>query len=189
MAMPAQQIDHPSSHGDKGPARPPFFVGLFNPIARRMLRGGVPMGPNALLTVRGRTSGLDRSTPVAVVSIGGHRWVLATFGDTNWARNLRTAGKGTVTVNRRAEPVAARELSATEAEAFYRDTLAPYVSSIPLGLGRFMLGSLLGAKEMLTDPQAAALHHPVFELRPVTGAHGAGSGTSTTTSTPYGERL
>lgn len=134
--MPAPQINPPSSRGDKGPARPPFFVGLFNPIARRMLRGGVPMGPNALLTVRGRTSGLDRSTPVAVVSIGDRRWVLATFGDTNWARNLRAAGKGTVTVNRRAEAVAARELSATEAEAFYRDTLVPYVDSIPLGLGR-----------------------------------------------------
>jgi hypothetical protein len=38
------------------------------------------------------------------------------------------------------------------------------VSSIPLGLGRFMLGSLLGAAEMFTDPHAAALHHPVFEL-------------------------
>jgi deazaflavin-dependent oxidoreductase (nitroreductase family) len=128
----------------------------------------MPMGPNALLTVRGRTSGLDRTTPVAVVSIGRRRWVLATFGDTNWARNLRAAGTATLTINRQAEAVAAYELSATEAEAFYRDTLVPYVNSIPLGLGRFMLGSLLGAKEMLTDPQAAALHHPVFELRPVT---------------------
>jgi deazaflavin-dependent oxidoreductase (nitroreductase family) len=166
MAMPAQHINHPSPRGENGPARPPFLVGLFNPIARRMLRGGMPMGPNALLTVRGRTSGLDRTTPVAVVSIDGHRWVIATFGDTNWARNLRAAGQATVTVNRRAEAVAARELSATEAEVFYRDTLVPYVSSIPLGLGRFMLGSILGAKEMLTDPHAAALHHPVFELRP-----------------------
>ena len=94
--------------------------------------------------------------------------MIATFGDTNWARNLRAAGKATVTVNQRTEPVAARELSTSEAEAFYRDTLTPFVSSIPLGLGRFMLGSLLGAKEMLTDPQGAALHHPVFELRPVT---------------------
>jgi len=168
MAMPAQQINHPSPRGKNGPARPPFFVGLFNPIASRLLRGGMPMGPNALLTVRGRTSGLDRTTPVAVVSIDRRRWVIATFGETNWARNLRAAGKATVTVNRRAEPVAARELSTSEAEAFYRDTLAPYVNSIPLGLGRFMLGSLLGAKEMLTDPQAAAYHHPVFELRPAT---------------------
>ena len=118
--------------------------------------------------MRGRTSGLDRTTPVAVVSIGGRRWVLATFGDTNWARNLRAAGRATLTVNRQPEAVAAQELSATEAEAFYRDTLIPFVNAIPLGLGRFLLGSLLGAKEMLTDPQGAALHHPVFELRPVT---------------------
>jgi deazaflavin-dependent oxidoreductase (nitroreductase family) len=168
MATPAQQIDPSSPRGEHRPARPPFFVGLFNPIARRMLRGGLPMGPNALLTVRGRTSGLDRTTPVAVVSIDSRRWVIATFGDTNWARNLRAAGRATVTINRRAEAVAARELSTDEAEAFYRDTLTPYVSSIPLGLGRFMLGSLLGAAEMFTDPHAAALHHPVFELRPST---------------------
>ena len=167
MAMPAHQLNHPSSGGGNPPASPPFFVSLFNPIAHRLLRGGVPMGPNALLTVRGRTSGLDRTTPVAVASIGGHRWVIATFGDVNWARNLRAAGRATITVNRRAEAVAARELSASEAEAFYRDTLVPYVDSIPLGLGRFLLGSLLGAKELLTDPHAAALHHPVFELTPV----------------------
>jgi deazaflavin-dependent oxidoreductase (nitroreductase family) len=171
MAMPAQQINGPSRRGEKSASRPPFFVGIFNPLARRLLRGGVPMGPNALLTVRGRTSGLDRTTPVAVVSIDGRRWVIATFGDTNWARNLRAAGKATISVNRRAEPVGARELSAEEAETFYRDTLTPFVSRIPLGLGRFMLGSLLGAKEMLTDPQGAALHHPVFELRAV--ANGA----------------
>jgi len=170
MAMPAPQIDGPSARRESGPARPPFFVKIFNPIARRLLRRGMPMGPNTLLTVRGRTSGLDRTTPVAVVSIDGRRWVLATFGDTNWARNLRAAGTATITVNRRAEPVAAQELSTTEAEAFYRDTLAPFVGSIPLGLGRWMLGSLLGAAEMLTDPKAAALKYPVFELRPVTAS-------------------
>jgi deazaflavin-dependent oxidoreductase (nitroreductase family) len=113
--MPAEQINHPSPPGDHAPSRPPFFVSLFNPIARRLLRGGLPMGPNALLTVRGRTSGLDRTTPVAVVSIDGRRWVIATFGDTNWARNLRAAGRATVTINRRAEAVGARELSTTEA--------------------------------------------------------------------------
>jgi deazaflavin-dependent oxidoreductase (nitroreductase family) len=168
MAMPAPHINHPAPHGEPAPPRPPFYVGLFNPLARRLLRGGLPMGPNALLTVRGRSSGIDRTTPVAVVSIEGHRWVIATFGDTNWARNLRAAGRATITVNRRAEAVAARELSPTEAESFYRDTLTPFVSSIPLGLGRFMLGSLLGAAEMFKDPHAAALHHPVFELRPST---------------------
>ncbi|HVS07904.1 MAG TPA: nitroreductase family deazaflavin-dependent oxidoreductase [Candidatus Dormibacteraeota bacterium] len=144
--------------------RVPFFVPIFNPIARRMLRGGVPLGPNALLTVRGRSSGLDRTTPVAVVAIGGRRWLIATFGDVNWARNLRAAGVATLTVNRRPEPIAARELPKAEAGAFFRDILTPYVSGMPLG--RWMLGTMLGAREIFTDPEGAAQGHPVFEVQP-----------------------
>ena len=157
--MPAQRMDQPH-----GKARVPFFVPLFNPIARRMLRGGVPLGPNALLTVRGRSSGLDRTTPVAVVAIGGRRWLIATFGDVNWARNLRAAGVATLTVNRRPEPIAARELPNAEAGAFFRDVLTPYVSGMPLG--RWMLGTMLGARQIFTDPEAAAQDHPVFEVQP-----------------------
>src|SRR3981081_1523304 len=127
MATPAQQTNGPSARDENGPARPPFFFPLFIPLARRRFGGFMPLGPNALITIRGRTSGLDRTTPVAVVWIDGRRWVISTFGDTNWARNLRAAGKATVTINRRAEPVAAQELSTTEAAAFYGDTLAPFV--------------------------------------------------------------
>lgn len=157
--MPAQQIDEP-----KNKTRVPFFVPLFNPIARRLLRGGLPMGPNALLTVRGRNSGVDRTTPVAVVMIAGRRWVIATFGDVNWARNLRAAGAATLTVKRRQEAVAARELPPAEAAAFFRETLTPYVAGVPLG--RWMLGSMLGARGIFDDPDDAAQRHPVFELRP-----------------------
>lgn len=156
--MPAHHIGR--SHGT---TRIPFFVPLFNPIARRLLRGGVPLGPNALLTVRGRTSGVDRTTPVAVVAIAGRRWVIATFGEVNWARNLRAAGVATLTVNRRPEAVTARELPQAEAAAFFRDTLTPYVRRVPLG--RWILGSMLGAREIFDDPDRAAPRHPVFELR------------------------
>ena len=143
--------------------RVPFLVPIFNPIARRMLGAGIPLGPNALLTVRGRTSGQPRTTPVALVEIGGRRWIIGTFGEVNWVRNLRAAGQATVTSKRRSQPVTAVELSATEAAAFYRDTLTPYVSRLPLG--RWMLGSVLGAGDILTDPDGAAHRHPVFELR------------------------
>jgi len=165
--MPAQNLDR--SHGK---TRVPFFVPLFNPIARRLLRGGVPLGPNALLTVRGRSSGVDRTTPVAIVAIGGRRWVIATFGDVNWARNLRAAGVATVTVNRRPDAVAARELTPSEASAFFRDILTPYVNRVPLG--RWILGTMLGAREIFSDPDGAAQRHPVFELRPrASGGSGA----------------
>ncbi len=172
MAMPARQINGPSLLGAKGTNRVPFYVPLFNPIARRLLRRGLPMGPNALLTVRGRTSGLDRTTPVAVVAIGGRRWLIGTFGEVNWVRNLRAAGEATLTINRRPEAVQAVELSRSEAVGFFKDVLAPYVAQIPLG--RFLLGTLLGAKELLTDPDGAAQRHPVFELHPrVSGGSGA----------------
>src|SRR5438309_11770175 len=111
MAMPAEQINHPPAQGGKAPSRPPFFVSLFNPPARRLLRGGLPMGPNALLTVRGRTSGLDRTTPVAVVSIDGRRRVIPTLGYTNWARKLRATDRATHTINHRAPSVGLHELA------------------------------------------------------------------------------
>ena len=53
------------------PVRVPGIVGLFNPLARRLLHAGVPLGPNALLTVRGRKSGQPRTTPVALVEVKG----------------------------------------------------------------------------------------------------------------------
>jgi len=142
--------------------RVPFLVPIFNPIARRMLGAGIALGPNALLTVRGRKTGQPRTTPVALVEIGGRRWVIGTFGDVNWVRNLRAASRATVTSKRRSQPVTAVELSAAEAAAFYRDTLTPYVSRVPLG--RWVLGSVLGAREIFTDPDGAAQRHPVFEL-------------------------
>src|SRR6266496_3681090 len=42
--------------------RVPKWVPVFNPIARVLLALGIPLGPDVLLTVRGRKSGLPRST-------------------------------------------------------------------------------------------------------------------------------
>ena len=145
--------------------RVPSFVAVLNPLAERMLGVGIPLGPNALITVRGRKSGIERTTPVALVEIGGKRWVIGTFGETHWVRNLRAAGEATITVGRRREKVDALELSHEAAAGFFGDVLGPYVRHIPLGLGRFMLGAVFGAKDILEDPVAAAGHRPVFELR------------------------
>src|ERR1700674_710888 len=146
-------------------ARIPGFVELSTPIAQRMLGIVIPMGPNALITVRGRKSGEPRTTPVALIEIGGKRWVSSPFGDVNWVRNLRAAGQATLTFGRREELVTAIELSAEERVGFFRDLMGPFVRRIPLGLGRLLLGSVLGAKDILEDPVGAAERHPVFELR------------------------
>ncbi len=150
---------HPKSN-----TRVPGFVGTFNPIARKLLGIGVPLGPNALITVRGRKSGRPRTTPVALVEIGGRRWVIGTFGNVNWVRNLRAARQATITVGKRRQEVSAAELSPQEGADFFAQVLGPYVRRLPLG--RWLLGSLLGAREILEDPQGAGVQHPVFELHP-----------------------
>jgi hypothetical protein len=53
-------------------------VTVFNPISRSLLRAGVPLGPNGLITVRGRKSGLrgrprSRSSSTPVGAGCGHR--------------------------------------------------------------------------------------------------------------------
>jgi deazaflavin-dependent oxidoreductase (nitroreductase family) len=143
--------------------RPPLAVRLFDPILRRLLRIGVPMGPNSLITVRGRRSGELRSAAVALLEFRGRRWVISAYGETNWVRNLRAAKAATLTVRGRPESVASRELTPAEAEAFFRGELIPYVRTFPLPLR--MLGRIFVA-EILRDPAAAALRRPVFELMP-----------------------
>jgi len=145
----------------------PGYVGLFNPIARRVLKAGALLGPNALITVRGRKSGEPRTTPVALVEIDGRRWVIGTFGDTNWVRNLRAAGEATVSVGRRREEVKAAELVGEDRVSFFRDVLTPYVKRLRIGT---LLLSVLGARDIVDDPAAAAEKRPVFELRAAYGA-------------------
>jgi deazaflavin-dependent oxidoreductase (nitroreductase family) len=141
----------------------PRVVPLFNRLAKPMVAAGLPMGPNGLLTVRGRTSGQLRTTPLAIIEVDGRRWVWSPWGDVHWVRNLRAAGRGTVTVRRHAQEVTAVELDPTERVAFFRDTFAPMARSIPFG-ARFV--RLFDGVD-IGDPVAAAQDRAVFELRPL----------------------
>jgi deazaflavin-dependent oxidoreductase (nitroreductase family) len=142
--------------------RLPWFVPYFNPIARTLLAAGVPMGPNVLITVRGRKSGLPRTTPLTIVEFSGKRWLMAPFGEVNWVRNLRAAGQATITVGRRKEEVTAIELRPTEAVEFFRDVLRPRVQRTRVGA--WIVRHL--DQVDLDHPVEAAQGRPVFELHP-----------------------
>ena len=147
----------------------PSFVRHSNRITLGLLRLGLPMGPNVILTVRGRTSGLPRSAPVALVETDGRRWILGAYGEVNWVRNLRAAGEADIAVHGRTEHVEAVELDQVSATAFFRDTLAAYVGRLPR-FGRLFARTLfrtISAEEILTDPELAAARRPVFELLPL----------------------
>ena len=149
----------------------PAIVRTWNPLVRRLLRIGVPMGPNVLLTVRGRVSGEPRTAPVAVAAIGGHRYVIGAYGEVNWVRNLRAAGEADIDIHGRHERVRAIELDREAAVVFFRDTVPSYTARFPR-LGRAFLTALFRsvAPEVVEDPERAAETRPVFELLPAVDA-------------------
>jgi deazaflavin-dependent oxidoreductase (nitroreductase family) len=150
--------------GPGGPGAPPRWVfKVFNPIATFLLAAGVPMGFNGLITIRGRKSGRSRTTPVAIIAVAGRRWVWAPWGEVHWVRNLRAAGRATITVRRRQEDVRATELDPTQRVGFFRDVLGPLARSIPFGV--WFIRTVDGVD--LGHPVAAAAGRRVFELHPL----------------------
>jgi hypothetical protein len=161
--------------------RVPAVIRLLNPVFKRFLGAGLPGGPNVLLTVRGRTSGLFRAFPVALLELGERQFVQAAYGEVNWVRNLRVSGEALVTRGRDSDTLEAIELTPKTAAPIFHDALAPYRRS---SLLRTALGSTarppvavlrffrIRVDETLEEYVAEARRHPVFELtRPPTAAH------------------
>ena len=143
----------------------PALVRWSNPLTGGLLRMGLSMGPNGLLTVRGRKSGVLRTAPVAVLTHEGRRYLIGAYGDVQWTRNLRAAGEADFRLHGRAEHVTARELDQTAATAFFRETLPGFISRLPW-FGRLFAAVFLRlvGPELLNDPEQAAVTRPVFEI-------------------------
>src|SRR4051794_36374203 len=152
-----------TTRGATRPLRVPRVVAFFNPISKRLLGAGLPLGPNALITIRGRQSGLRRTTPLAIIEFGGRRWVWSPWGDVHWVRNLRAAGGATITIHGKTEDVSATELDAAERVAFFRDVLGPVARRMRFGV----LFTRIGEGVALNPPVEEAADRGVFELPPV----------------------
>lgn len=146
-------------------AQPPVpgFVTRLNPLILRLLRLGLPMGPNTLMTVRGRKTGEPRTVPVAILRADGREVVFAAFGAVAWVHNLRAAGTATIGGGRRARAVRAVELTPDVAAPFLEAGLRP-VMKVPL-IGPMIAGWYgIDRQSTTEDFRVAALRHPAFEL-------------------------
>jgi deazaflavin-dependent oxidoreductase (nitroreductase family) len=143
-------------------ARVPRSVSIFSPILQFLLRRGVPLGFNRLVTIRGRKSGLPRTAAIAVLEVAGRRWVWAPWGEVHWVRNLRAAGRASIRMRRRTDEVRAIELDPTERLAFFRDVLGPFARGLPFGVTFIRIVDGVD----LNDPVGAAEGRVVFELHP-----------------------
>ena len=151
----------PPERGRVEPLKVPPGSNVFNAVVSWLSRLGIPLGPNALLSVRGRKSGIARTTPIAILEIGDRRFVQSPYGEVQWTRNLAAAGEATLTTGRRTERVSAARLSQADAATFYGETLPPYLNrSFFTRIG----GRILGMAALAKDPAGAAATHPVFEL-------------------------
>jgi deazaflavin-dependent oxidoreductase (nitroreductase family) len=133
------------------------FVRVSNAIVAALLRRGVTMGTNVLLTVPGRKSGEPRTTPVTLLERDGERYLQSPFGEVNWVRNLRAAGSGTLTRGRRVEPIKVVEVSPAEAAQVYKAVLATVPSLIK---GYFDVTP----DSPLEDFEREAPRHPMFRI-------------------------
>lgn len=144
----------------------PSIVHLLDPLVQGALRIGIPMGPNVLLTVRGRRSGELHTLPVAVLETEGRQFLFSPFGEVNWVHNLRASGTATIRHGRRRQTFDAIELTAEEAAPFLEAGLRPV-------LGAPLFGSMIAGwygidgRSTAEDYLAAARRHPAFELRDV----------------------
>ena len=152
----------------------PLFRAI-GPLMRLVLRRGLPAGPNALLTVRGRVTGRPYSTPVAIWEFGDRRFVQASFGAVSWVRNIRGSGEAVILRGSWSLAVRATELSPADAGQLMHDALAGFRRARLL---RILLGPAvrppaailhryrLRVDDYLEDYVAEARRHPLFELVP-----------------------
>ena len=90
--------------------RAPRWLDWVNPINRFLLGHGIGPPPQRLLITVGRKSGKPRATPVAVVTIGGERYLVAGFDGSDWVKNARAAGHAQLRRGRTLERVALVEV-------------------------------------------------------------------------------
>jgi deazaflavin-dependent oxidoreductase (nitroreductase family) len=154
--------------------RGPGLIRLFNPLMGPLLASRLPAGPNGLLTVRGRKTGVPRTFPVSVLELGDRYLLQAAADEVSWARNLRASGEALLTKGRRKETLSATELSPEAAGRVLHDLLASWprsrlVRAVVGPVDRPPVGILyyfrIRVDDTLDEYVALARRQPVFELR------------------------
>jgi deazaflavin-dependent oxidoreductase (nitroreductase family) len=131
---------------------------LINWIVRAGLRLGIGEKNTRLLTVPGRKTGKEHSTPVTLVVEDGEEWLVAPYGVRDWVKNLRAAGHATLSRGRDRRVVGAAELSPEEAAPVIRR----YVERVPITREFWDVTPDSPDEALVLE----ARRHPVFRLTP-----------------------
>ena len=149
--------------GSDKAVRPPWWLKPANKVFIQMSRLGMSFGGESpvVLTVKGRKSGRDRSTPVTPMTVDGKQYVVAGFPGADWVANVRTAKQVTI-ARGRVQRVRMVELSPDDARPFLR----VFPTEVPTGVG-FMKRAGLVTEGRPEEFEALAGRCAVFRLEPV----------------------
>jgi deazaflavin-dependent oxidoreductase (nitroreductase family) len=135
-----------------------FTRNVFNRIVAGLTRLGISVWGSRVLEVRGRKSGQPRRVPVNLLMLDGTRYLVAPRGQTQWVRNLRTAGQGQLLLGRRRERFVAAEISDTDKEPILR----AYLERWKWEVGQFFGG--VDADSSSEELRRIAPDHPIFRI-------------------------
>jgi deazaflavin-dependent oxidoreductase (nitroreductase family) len=139
--------------------RPGWFTkNVFNPAVAALTRAGVSFWGSRVLRVRGRKSGEWRSAPVNLLTYEGSQYLVSPRGQTQWVRNLRTAGTGELSLGNKVQSLRAHEIPDAEKIPILRAYLKRWKAEV----GVFFSGVSAGSPE--ADLQRIAPDHPVFRV-------------------------
>ena len=143
--------------------RPPVspFLKFGNKMMEVFHGIGLPVGPMHLLRVKGRVSGREFTNPVAPVKINGTMYILQAFPQSDWVKNVRAAGQGTLVRGRKAQQVRLVEVPPKERGAIARE----FPKQVPMGVGIFVKNGVVADKTPASFENAAP-GIPIFRVVP-----------------------
>ena len=129
---------------------------LANTLITALLRIGIGPPRTYLLTVSGRKTGRPLTTPVTLVESDGRRWLVGPYGEVGWVRNVRAAGRVTLSRGRRSERLTATPLGPGDSA----DVLRRYIREVPITRPFFDVRPDSPREAFVAE----APRHPVFLL-------------------------
>ncbi len=135
-----------------------FTTRVFNRVGAGLTRLGVSVYGSRVLEVTGRKSGERRQTPVSLLSYQGAEYLVSPRGQTQWVKNLRAGGQGSLRVGRRTQAFSAIELADEQKPPLLR----AYLKKWKFEVGMFFGG--VGPDSSDEELLGIAADHPIFRL-------------------------
>jgi len=132
---------------------------LIDALSTAGINRGIGPSHRYLLTVAGRKTKMQHTTPVSLVRDGSISYLVAPYGEVEWVKNARAAGQVTLARGGQGKTYSVAPVQAKEGA----EILKRYIALEPITRPYFDAGSSDPAEAFVADLPS----HPVFRLTPI----------------------